>query len=287
MEISMTDKANILIEALPYIQKYCGKIVVVKYGGAAMTSPLLKAMVMSDIALLSTIGIKAVLVHGGGKEIDTMLKKVGIESHFVNGLRYTSKEAMEIVNMILSGKVNKELVAGLESYGAKAVGLSGTDANLISAKKIEGEFDYGFVGDIEKINEAVIIDLLDKGYVPIISSVGKNKDGELFNINADTAACAIASKLKAENLILLSDVKGLYKNPNDSETFMPELNISDIPRFISEGVISGGMIPKIQGIAKSIVDGVKKAIILDGREAHSILIELLSDNGVGTLINNN
>lgn len=286
MDISMTDKANILIEALPYIQKYCGKIVVVKYGGAAMTSAELKTKVMTDIALLSTIGIKVVLVHGGGKEIDSMLKKLGIESHFVNGLRYTSKEAMDIVNMILSGKVNKELVSGLEKHGAKAVGLSGTDANLITAKKIDGEFDYGYVGDIIAINENVILDLLAKDYVPIISSVGKNADGELFNINADTAACAIASKLNAENLILLSDVKGLYLDPKDSSTFMPELAISDIPDFIEKGIISGGMIPKIQGIAQSIKDGVKKAIILDGREPHSILIELLSDKGVGTLIKN-
>lgn len=287
MEISTIEKAKILIEALPYIQKYHGKTVVIKYGGSAMMSEELKSMVMSDIALLTTIGVKVVLVHGGGKDINKMLDAMNIESHFVNGLRYTSKEAMSIIEMVLSGKVNKSLVSALSCQGARAIGLSGIDGNLITARKLEEEgVDYGYVGEIVNINDSIIKDMLNNGYVPIISTIGKNEEGETFNLNADTAACEIAEKLGAENVVLLTDVKGLYKDINDPSTFMPVLYVGDVDKYIEDGIIAGGMLPKIKSIVKAINGGAKKAIILDGREPHSILIELLSDKGVGTLIKN-
>jgi acetylglutamate kinase len=282
-ELTMTEKANIIIEALPYIQKYHNKIVVIKYGGNAMTSPDLKKLVMKDLALLNEVGIKVVLVHGGGPEINKMLDALNLESHFVNGLRYTDEQTMQVVQMVLCGKINKDLVSMLESYNARAIGISGVDGNLITAEKMSGDVDYGFVGEIKSVDSRVIIDILNNGYIPIISSLGKNEKGEVFNLNADTTAAAIAGALKAENLILMTDIKGIFKDIKDENSFVPVIKINEVDNLINEGIIKGGMIPKISCVVDAVKEGVKKAIILDGREPHSILVELLSDKGVGTM----
>ncbi len=284
MHISNTDKAQVLIQALPYIQKYFGRIVVVKYGGNAMINEELKQAVMSDIVLLSLVGIKVVLVHGGGPEITDMCKRMNIESRFVNGLRYTDADTAEIVQMVLCGKINKNLVTLMAKHGGKALGLSGMDAGLIKAKKLEGEVDLGFVGDITAINTQPIIDALNNGYIPIVATVGADEDGQAYNINADTAAAAIAAELKAENVILMTDIKGLLRDKNDETTLIPEVRVSEVPALIRQGIISGGMIPKIECCVESVRRGVKKAVIIDGRTPHSILFEILSDEGVGTMI---
>ena len=282
MKISNTDRAKILTEALPYIQKYNGKIIVIKYGGNAMTNEELKSAVMSDIVLLSLIGVRVVLVHGGGPEINDMLKRVGIESRFINGLRYTDSETMDIVKMVLCGKVNKELVCALQLHGGKALGLCGCDGQLIQAQKLEGDVDYGFVGEIKKVSTKPILDALNSGYVPIISTVGVGDDGQAYNINADTAAARLASCLRAENLILMTDIKGLLKDKEDDSTLIPQVNVSEVPYLKKTGIISGGMIPKIDCCVEAVRRGVKRTCIIDGRIPHSILIELLSNEGAGT-----
>ena len=282
MEISNEMRSQVLINALPYIQKYHDKIVVVKYGGNAMTNNELKEAVMSDIVLLTEVGIKVVLVHGGGPEINAMLKKVGIESRFINGLRYTDAETMDIVKMVLCGKVNKELVCALQLHGGKALGLCGCDAQLIQAQKMEGDIDYGFVGEIKKVSTKPILDALANGYVPIISTVGVGDDGQAYNINADTAAARLASCLRAENLILMTDIKGLLKDKDDDSTLIPQVNVSEVPYLKKTGIISGGMIPKIDCCVEAVRRGVKRTCIIDGRIPHSILIELLSNEGAGT-----
>lgn len=282
-EISNAIRAQVLVDALPYIQKYYNKVIVVKYGGNAMTSDELKQAVMTDVVLLSLIGIKVVLVHGGGPEINDMLSKIGKEAKFINGLRYTDKETAEIVEMVLAGKVNKSLVSLLQRHGGRAIGLCGTDGGMISCVKKRGKVDLGFVGEIVNVDTTPITDCLDRGYIPVISSVATDENGEIFNINADTAAAKIAAALKAENLILMTDIRGLLRDKDDESTFIPEVDISEVPKLIREGIISGGMIPKIECCVESIRQGIEKALIIDGRIPHSILIELFSKEGIGTL----
>lgn len=283
MKISNTDKAQVLIQALPYIQKYYNKIVVIKYGGNAMIDETLKQAVMSDIVLLSLVGIRVVLVHGGGPEINDVLGKMGKESKFIGGLRYTDKETAEVVQMVLAGKVNKALVGLIEQSRGRAMGLCGIDGGMIKAKKLEGEADLGYVGDITAINTATIHCALESGYIPVIATVGTDENGEVYNINADTAAARIASELGAENVILMTDIRGLLEDRNDESTLIPHVNVSEVPYLKKQGVISGGMIPKIDCCVEAIRRGVKKAVIIDGRIAHSILVEILSDEGVGTM----
>lgn len=282
MDISNEMRSQILIDALPYIQKYHNKIVVVKYGGNAMSNAELKEAVMSDIVLLTEVGIKVVLVHGGGPEINAMLKRVGIESKFIGGLRYTDKETIDIVKMVLCGKLNKELVSALQLHGAKALGLCGIDGQMIMAEKLDSDVDLGYVGQIQKITTKPILDALNNGYVPIISTVATSADGQSYNINADTAAARIASCLRAENLILMTDIAGLLKDKDDPSTLIPTVNVSDVPYLKKTGIISGGMIPKIECCVEAVRRGVKKTSIIDGRIPHSILIELLSNEGAGT-----
>lgn len=276
-------KAEILSQALPYIQNYFGKIVVIKYGGNAMTNPTLKQAVMDDVILLSLIGVKVVLVHGGGPEITETLDKMGIESRFVNGLRYTDRETAKVVQMVLAGKTNKDLVNLLCLSGGKAIGLCGLDCGLISAKKINSAEDLGFVGEITKINTDIILSQLEQGFIPVIATVGSDEEGNIYNINADTAAAKIASSLGAENLTLMTDTRGLLEDKADEETLISEVNISDVPTLIHRGIISEGMIPKIESCVDSIRQGVKKTFIIDGRIPHSILIELLTNEGIGTM----
>ena len=282
-QISNVIKAEVLNQALPYIQKYHDKIVVVKYGGNAMTSPELKDAVMSDIVLLGLVGIKVVLVHGGGPEISDMLKRVGIQSRFVNGLRYTDEETAEIVRMVLAGKVNKGLVSSLEHHGGNALGLCGSDGRMLKVKKLEASEDLGYVGEITDVNVKVITDALDNGFIPVIATVATDEQGQVYNINADTAAARIAAALGAENLILMTDIRGLLQDKNDESTLIPEVHVSEVPFLIKQGIISGGMIPKIECCVEAVRRGVPKAIIIDGRIPHSILIEILSNEGVGTL----
>ncbi len=283
MKISNTDKAQVLIQALPYIQKYYDKIVVVKYGGNAMIDEQLKQAVMSDIVLLSLVGIKVVLVHGGGPEISDVLNKMGKQSKFIGGLRYTDKETAEVVQMVLSGKVNKGLVSFIEQNKGRSIGLCGIDGGMIHAKKMEGEVDLGFVGDIVSVDTSTILDTLKNGYIPVIATVGADEEGNVYNINADTAAARIASELGAENVILMTDIRGLLANKDDETTLIPHVNVSEVPYLKKQGIISGGMIPKIECCVEAVRRGVKKAVIIDGRTPHSILIEILSDEGIGTM----
>lgn len=278
--------AEVLVEALPYIQDYAGKIIVVKYGGNAMINEDLKQAVIEDIVLLNLVGIKVVLVHGGGPEISEMLKKIGKESKFVKGLRYTDRETMDIVQMILCGKVNKNLVSLFEKAGGRAVGLGGMDGGLFKAIRLvdpDGT-EYGYVGDVKEVNEKVVLDVLNEGFIPVVSSVAAGMDEETnYNINADTAAEKLAVALKAKKLILLTDVCGLMRDPKDDSTLIPRLKVSEVPALIKEGVISGGMIPKVDCCVEAVRQGVERANIQDGRVPHSILVELLSDDGVGTM----
>lgn len=283
MEISAVQKAAILSKALPYIQKYHDKIIVIKYGGNAMKNEQLKENVMEDVVLLAEIGIKVVLVHGGGPDINQMLDKVGIESNFINGLRYTDQATMDVVQMVLAGKTNKDLVNKLHRKGAKAVGICGLDGGLIQASKHVGTQDLGFVGNIDSINEGLLMDLLKQGYIPVVASVGMDEEGNVYNINADTAASSIAGKLNAENFLLVSDVPGVLEDANDDATLIPQIQIRNVNALIDRGVISGGMIPKVNCCVHAISNNVKKAVIIDGRIPHSILIEMLSDEGIGTM----
>ncbi len=282
MELKNNMRSQVLIDALPYIQKYHDKIVVVKYGGNAMTNNELKDAVMNDIVLLSMVGIKVVLVHGGGPEINAMLKRVGKESKFIGGLRYTDEETIDIVKMVLCGKVNKELVSSLQMHGGKALGLCGCDGQMIVAQKLMGDVDLGYVGDIKKVTTKPILDALNNGYVPIISTVGIGEDGHSYNINADTAASRIAACLRAENLILMTDIVGLLEDKDDDTTLIPTVSVSEVPYLKNKGIISGGMIPKIDCCVEAVRRGVKKTVIIDGRIPHSILIELLTNEGIGT-----
>ncbi|MCC8136106.1 MAG: acetylglutamate kinase [Ruminococcus sp.] len=282
--ISNNDRAQVLIDALPYIQKYNNKIVVVKYGGNAMTNKELKDAVMKDIVLLSLVGIKVVLVHGGGPEISDMLKKLGIESRFVNGLRYTDEATVDVVKMVLAGKVNKELVQLLAQHKGTAVGLCGIDGQMLMAKRKEspdGE-DLGYVGDIVRVNTKPILDALSNGNIPVIATVATDEFGSTYNVNADTAAARIAAELGAENLILMTDIVGLLRDKDNPDTLIPSINVSEVPFMKRQGSISGGMIPKIDCCCEAVRRGVRKTAIIDGRVPHSILIEILSSEGIGT-----
>ena len=282
--ISKQEQAEFLAEAMPYIKKYNDKILVIKYGGNAMINEELKASVMRDLVLLQLVGIKPVLVHGGGPEISAMLKRLGIESKFVNGLRYTDEETVEVVRMVLAGKINKTLVNEIETSGGKAIGLSGIDGHMLGCEK-ESE-ELGFVGKIVDVDVKVILDCLNNGYIPVISTVGYDNNGNIYNVNADTAASVIAGELQAEGLILMTDIRGLLENKDDETTLIKKVVVSDIPSLIKRGIISGGMIPKIECCKEAIRRGVQKVFITDGRVNHSILMELLSDEGMGTMFIN-
>ncbi len=277
-------QAEVLVSALPYIQKYNDKIIVVKYGGNAMLNEELKRAVMNDIVLLSLVGVKVVLVHGGGPEINDMLKRVGKESKFIGGLRYTDDETAEIVQMVLAGKVNKDLVKLLSSVGGKAVGFCGIDGNIITAKKKEGDIDLGNVGEIVDVDVDPILVTLENDYIPVIATVASGEDGKIYNINADTAAAAIASALHAENLVLMTDIRGLLMDKDDESTLISEIKVSEVPKLVKKGVISGGMIPKIDCVVEAVRQGVSQAVIIDGRIKHSIIMDMLTDKGIGTLI---
>lgn len=280
--ITNAQRAEILTQALPYIQKYNGKIVVVKYGGNAMTSEDLKQQVMEDIVLLYLIGVKIVLVHGGGPEITDLLGKIGKKSEFVDGLRVTDKETVDVVQMVLAGKISKSLVNLLEMKGGKAMGISGIDGHMIEAEAKDARL--GFVGKITNVNVEPIIDLLEKGYIPVVSTIGCDKSGNVYNINADTAAAQIAGAMKAESLITMTDIAGILRDREDPASLIPLIDLSDAERLFGEGVISGGMIPKVECCIDAITRGVKKVFIMDGRIPHAILIEMLTDEGAGTMV---
>ena len=278
---SNAERAEVLTQALPYIRRYTGKIVVIKYGGNAMINEQLKEQVMEDIALLWLIGVKVVLVHGGGPEISELMAKLGKKPEFVNGLRVTDKETVDIVQMVLAGKVNKTLVNLLEKKGGKAMGISGMDGRLIEAEMKDERL--GYVGRIVNVNISPVIDLLEKGYIPVVSTIGCDKEGNAYNINGDTAAAFIAGALNAERLIMMTDIEGLLKDKDDPSTLIPELTVSEAKRLQEDGTISGGMIPKVECCVEAITKGVENVVIMDGRVSHSILMELLTDEGAGTM----
>ena len=280
MNISNADRARILVHALPYIQKYTGKIIVVKYGGNAMIDEHLKNSVMRDMILLSLVGVKVVLVHGGGPEITEMLAKIGKATEFVNGLRVTDKETVEIAQMVLSGKINKSLVNLIQNMGGRALGLSGVDGHMIEARVKDERL--GFVGEITNVDVQPILDVIDKGYIPVVSTIGCDKDGNIYNINADTAAAKIAGELHAEALISMTDISGILRDKNDPSTLIPWITVEEAPKLIEQGIINGGMIPKVECCVNAINWGVHRVFIIDGRVSHSILIETLTDEGIGT-----
>ena len=277
---SNAQRAEVLTQALPYIKRYNGKIVVIKYGGNAMINESLKQQVMEDIVLLWLIGVKVVLVHGGGPEISELMARLGKKPEFVDGLRVTDKETVDIVQMVLAGKVNKTLVNLLEMKGGKAIGISGMDGRLIEAKMKDERL--GYVGKITKINIKPVFDLLDNGYIPVISTVGCDRDGNTYNINGDTAAAYVAGALAAERLIMMTDIAGILRDKDDPATLIPAMTVSEAKGLYKEGIISGGMIPKVDCCIEAIERGVKKVTIMDGRVPHSILMELLTDDGAGT-----
>ncbi|WP_444658800.1 acetylglutamate kinase [Caproiciproducens sp. R2] len=283
MDISNADRARVLVQALPYIQEYAGKTVVVKYGGNAMVNEDLKDAVMSDIVLMQLVGINVVLVHGGGPEISAMLKKIGKESRFVGGLRVTDAETVDVVQMVLAGKVNKDLVQLLERHNGRAIGLCGLDGGMMKAKKLAAGEDLGFVGEITEVNTEIVSQTTANGYVPIVATVAGGENGEVYNINADIAAARIAAEMGAIKLILMTDIKGLLSDKEDESTLIPVVNVSDVPKLQNQGIISGGMIPKIDCCVEAVRRGVSRAHIIDGRIPHSILIELFSDEGIGTM----
>jgi len=283
MSYPHVERAKVLAEALPYIQKYNQKTIVVKYGGNAMISEELRQAVISDIILLHLVGIRVVVVHGGGPEISDTLKRLGKQSKFVDGLRYTDEETMDVVQEVLCGKVNKDLVATLGRLGGRAIGLCGMDGGLFQAVKLDEK--YGLVGEVTAVDPSIVEDQLERGYIPVIATVARGVDAETaYNINADTAAAKLAVALKAEKLLLLTDVRGLLRDPKDEETLLPNVELNQVPGLIKDGIISGGMIPKVDCCVEAVRSGVKNAVILDGRIPHSLLIELLSDEGVGTML---
>ncbi len=280
--ITNHERAEVLVQALPNIKRYNGKTIVVKYGGNAMIDDSLKAQVMEDVVLLALIGVKVVLVHGGGPEINGLMEKLGKKPEFVDGLRVTDAETMDIVQMVLAGKVNKTLVNLLENKGGRAVGLSGMDGRLIEA--VQKDPRLGFVGEVVKIHPAPITDLLEKGYIPVVSTIGCDRSGNAYNINGDTAAAYIAGALGAERMLLMTDIAGILRDKNDPSSLIPEITVDEAAHLREEGVISGGMIPKVDCCVKAINAGVKRVVIMDGRIPHSILMELLTDEGAGTMI---
>lgn len=285
MTISNAERARILVHALPYIQEYNGKVVVIKYGGNAMENEELKNSVMGDIILLTIVGVKVVLVHGGGPDITDMLNKIGKKSEFVDGLRVTDKETVEVAQMVLAGKINKGLVNLVENRGGSAIGLSGIDGHMIEAQVKDEKL--GYVGEITKVDVKPVMDVLEKGYIPIISTLGCDNEGNIYNINADTAAAKIAGALGAESLISMTDIVGILKDKNDESTLIPKININSTQKLIDDGIIDGGMIPKVECCSNAIKWGVKKVFILDGTIPHAILMETLTDEGVGTMFEGN
>ncbi|MZP30650.1 acetylglutamate kinase [Heliobacterium undosum] len=288
------EKAGILVEALPYIKKFSGKTVVIKYGGAAMVNDQLKEAVIMDVILMKLVGIHPVVVHGGGPEINGMLDRLGLKSHFIQGLRVTDEATMEVVEMVLAGKVNKEIVALIQRFGGKAVGLCGKDGGLIQAKKrfelVKNEAgarvptDIGFVGDVVKIEPGLVRELADRGYIPVIAPIGVGENGESYNINADTAAGELAQALEAHKLVLLTDVEGILRDRQDKASLISSLRIDDVPALVEEGVISGGMIPKVTCCVEALQGGVGQTHIIDGRLPHSLLLEVFTDKGIGTMV---
>lgn len=280
--ISNSERSEILVQALPYIQKYQNKTVVIKYGGNAMINEELRDAVMTDIVLLRSVGVNVVLVHGGGPEISEVLNRIGKESRFVDGLRYTDKETIDVVQMVLAGKVNKHLVQLISKHGGKSIGLCGLDGDMIKARKYT-KADIGFVGEITEINTDIINHTLENKYIPVISSVATGENGEVYNINADTAAASLAAALHAEKLLLMTDISGLLMDKDDESTLIHDVQVSEIPSLKSQGVISGGMIPKIDCCVEAVRRGVLQTNIIDGRIPHSILMELFTDEGFGTM----
>ena len=281
MKICNADRARILVHALPYIQRYNGKIVVVKYGGNAMINEDLKDSVMRDIVLMSLVGIRVVLVHGGGPEITALLNRIGKQTEFVDGLRVTDEETAQVVQMVLAGKINKTLVNLLQMRGGKAMGLSGVDGHMIEAHQKDERL--GFVGEISHVDVQPILDVLEKGYIPVVSTVGCDKSGNVYNINADTAAARIAGELRAESLISMTDISGILKDPNDPSTLISEITAAQAEQLIADGTVSGGMIPKVQCCVNALNWGVQKVFIIDGTVSHAILMETLTDEGIGTM----
>ena len=281
-DFSNSMRAEVLVQALPYIRRYSGRIVVVKYGGNAMVNDTLKQQVMEDIVLLRLIGVKVVLVHGGGPEISDMMKRLGKKAEFVDGLRVTDRETVDIVQMVLAGRVNKSLVALLGSKGGRAVGLSGIDDRLIEARCKDERL--GFVGEITRINPEAVTDLIERGYIPVISTVASGIDGQTYNINGDTAAACLSGALRAERLIMMTDIAGILRDPKDPATLISEISVSEASKLFHEGVISGGMIPKVECCIRAIEEGVRKVTIMDGRVPHAILMELLTNEGAGTMV---
>ena len=278
------EKANVLIEALPYIQRFNRKIIVIKYGGSAMVDEELKKKVIEDVTLLKLVGFKPIIVHGGGKEISKWVGKMGMEPKFINGLRVTDKDTMEVAEMVL-GKVNKSLVQIVEELGVRAIGLSGKDGNLLKVeKKYSNGEDIGFVGDVKEVNADILYDLLEKDFLPIICPIGLDDEYNTYNINADDAACAIARAVKAEKLAFLTDIEGVYKNPEDPKTLISELTVSEAKKLISDGYIRGGMLPKLNNCIEAIENGVSRVHILDGRIPHCVLLEIFTNKGIGTAI---
>lgn len=294
MAINALKKANILVEALPYIRKFYNKIVVIKYGGHAMLSEKLKQAVMEDVTLLKYVGIHPVLVHGGGPKINDMLNKLGIKSEFVSGMRVTDDATMEVVEMVLTGKINKDIVSVINKLGGNAIGLSGKDGNLIEAKKKTAKIfekkgeeilvDLGHVGEVTKINTQILYAIINQGFIPVIAPIGVGKKGESYNINADYVAGELANTLAADKLILLTDVEGIFSDLHNKKTLISSLKSEDVSQLISKGVISGGMIPKVKCCMKALEGGVTKAHIIDGRKPHTILLEIFTDEGIGTEI---
>lgn len=276
-------RAKVLIQAMPYIKKYTGETIVIKYGGNAMVNEELKSAVMSDIVLMQLIGINVVLVHGGGPEINSMLKAVGKESKFVNGMRVTDKETIDIVQMVLAGKVNKSLVQLLEKHGGNALGLCGLDGSMLLAEKLVTGEDLGYVGEIKEVNPVPLQKAMNDGYIPIVATVAGGYDGKVYNINADLAAAQIAAKLGAKKLILMTDIRGLLRDVEDESSLISVVNVSEVPMLKRDGIIKGGMIPKIDCCVEAVRNGVSRAHIIDGRIEHSILLELFSDEGIGTM----
>lgn len=276
-------RAKVLIQAMPYIQKYSGETIVVKYGGNAMVNEKLKSAVMSDIVLMRLVGVNVVLVHGGGPEINAMLNAVGKESRFENGMRVTDEETIDIVQMVLAGKVNKSLVQLMERHGGKALGLCGLDGNLLMAEKLITSADLGFVGEIKEVNPEPLKTAMDNGYIPIVATVAAGYDGNVYNVNADLAAAQIAAKVGAKKLILMTDIRGLLRDVNDEDSLISVVNVSEVPMLKRDGIIKGGMIPKIDCCVEAVRNGVSRAHIIDGRIEHSILLELFSDEGIGTM----
>ncbi|HBT20914.1 MAG TPA: acetylglutamate kinase [Peptococcaceae bacterium] len=294
MVVTPLDKANVLIEALPYIKEFYGKTIVVKLGGHAMVSPELKNAVIQDLTLMKFVGMNPVVVHGGGPEINAMLQRLGIKTSFVQGQRVTDEETMDIVEMVLAGKVNKEIVSLINKCGASAIGLSGKDGNLILARRkfFKGkgengeEFDYdiGYVGEIVRINPEVISSIISQGYIPVVAPIGAGENGESYNINADYVAGELAVALKADKLVLLTDVEGIFADPDDKDSLISSLKVSSIQNLIDRGIINGGMIPKVQCCARAVLGGVGRTHIIDGRIPHSILLEIFTHEGIGTMV---